>query len=198
LLLVPTTKLAFKIVVRPSAEEPTPTNDLDFQDVSGMITLDKKAQIPRLAVISLHESALESTPSIVHGESGRLLRLRVFKGQISAPVQSAGDGTGPSEAITPPSQWHFALVVESPPTDDQDDQVPNLESSTPNEDELEVTTPAEQQISELIVSNNAGISVFEKLALPTATLIGTYHLVCDSIDSGDDLVPIFMTLQVVE
>jgi hypothetical protein len=200
----PTTKLAFKTVVRQSADKSVPTNgkepmEMDYQDIPGVIMLDKKngfLRLPLLAGVSLHEPNHEGSPSTVRGESGRLLRLRIFEGPIPAAVQSVPEGSDPSEAMSPPSQWQF--ISASPPSDGGRGLAPSGESIPLGEGGPDVPTPDEERIPEVIVHNEAGISIFEDVALPTTTLAGTYHLVCDGVDSGDDVIPIFVTVQIVE
>ncbi|GLE04486.1 hypothetical protein PINS_up013441 [Pythium insidiosum] len=152
-----------------------------------------RCRLPSLVALSLHDEQGCETATVVKGESGRRLRLRVFEG---LPPQGEADNQNSDGAS---SQWQFAILSES------EDQQPALESTTKaaadssaDENEEENSeVPDQLRMTEVIAENSTGLAWFRGLALPSNSLVGCYHIICDSLDDTGDHVLVPSALLVV-
>lgn len=159
-------------------------------------------------------------PVTVNGESRRQIRLRVFEGEFVASPDimtdlpaaadnssippAEGDELAPDDVAPQPksTQWYF--VLERSLTNMQQ-QEPEAKAASQDQasDEDEASAGPENHIEkpevrldEVVVENSKGLALFQRLALPAATLPGSYHILCESVSSTDSLPPVVINVSI--
>lgn len=117
------------------------------------------------------------------------------------------------ESETTPAQWWFVVDSGNEETATLDSTEASTTQEEPKQEKLAVdTNPAERgdgtedpavvereegaRLETVSMENCGGKAHFQRLALPSATLVGDYHIVCESVTS-DSLPPVIINLSVV-
>jgi hypothetical protein len=184
-----TQKFSFTIAKQRQVMEPNATSKVekgaDHEEVlvsPGEVLQVKKSDklFPPIVIQSLFVDSTENAQSVVVGEFGRKLRLRIFEGE--KPVVVAGI-EGDTQSQTPSSQWQLARQQQ-----DGDNE--------------------EIRLDEVISVNQNGCAHFDSLALPSNSHLGAYHLLCDFVStkqeeenpqtSSSSIPPAYLTLVLVD
>ncbi|DAZ96949.1 TPA: hypothetical protein N0F65_012052 [Lagenidium giganteum] len=220
----PPIRLAFKLVTvaPPATTEEAPEADepvlpkIELTDVPAVLNVEHK-HIPTLAVVTI--SGEGDDIQMVDGECGRRLRLRVFEGAVPHPANDGGNNDGgDGKAIEAPTaaQWKFVtgttiqhVAVERPRSEAGNrsrpgtrggthDKHQNDRSATPSVETIPVVH--EEYADEFTATNSDGRALFDRLVLPSLTLVGNYYLQCECLSStthAQRMPPAFLPLALI-
>lgn len=173
-VLVRTTHLILqKAIPRTESSYKIQATQSDFFEFQSLpqtgITLERKHGFCLPSLVVKSMCDTQTGPSQVECESGRLIRLRIFEGPIPTDVDL--------NDTTSPAQWQFIAALDS-------DTI---------QDSMEKTC-----LTEILVTNKCGLAHVPPLALPDTSLLGIYHLVCDSLALEYAVTSVCMQLTLIE